>query len=463
MRKTYCLDTNVLLSDAESLFAFDDNDLIVPLIVLDELDRHKNRIDEVGANARKVNRTLDEMRQSGDLCTGITLRSGGTLKVVALSSADAVKLIPFDLAKNSSDNIIIALMKQLIVDNADVTLVSRDINMRVKCDALSIKCQDYLRSHVVSDLDEIYKGFCEVMCDTEIVQDIHAEGSVMLSRDGFESAAELHNNEFVVMKSSMSEKVSALARVEECVTGEFLFTKLSQFEQVFGVRPRNKEQQFACDALMNPDIKLVTLCGIPGGGKTLLSMAAGLEQLRSVGTQSRFSRLIVTRPIQSVGADIGFLPGTMEEKMKPWLSPIWDNMKHLLRNRGVTPSRNERRPKGETEGLDPYISLLIERGIIEVEAITYMRGRSIADTFMLIDECQNMTSHELKTIITRVGENTKVVLTGDLQQIDNPRLDAQSNGLTYAIEKFKDIHLAAHVTFLKGERSELATIASKIL
>jgi len=235
---------------------------------------------------------------------------------------------------------------------------------------------------------------------------------------------------------------------------------LAKIESVFGLRPRNKEQTFSLDLLMDENVKLLSMVGKAGCGKTLLAIAAGLEQLNSIGSQPKYQKLIVSRPVQPVGKDIGYLPGTLEEKMEPWIAPVKDNLDFLL---GINGKKSVRKSKDNLMSSDPYLELMQQRGLIEIEAISFIRGRSIPNAFIIIDEAQNLSMHELKTIVTRVGEGTKIVLTGDIEQIDNVDVDAYTNGLTYAIEKFKEHSIAAHVTLLKGERSHLATLASKIL
>lgn len=457
-KKTYVLDTNVLLSDSSSLFAFQEHDVIIPMIVLEELDNHKNRQDEVGGNARQVSRTLDEMRQSGgSLFEGIKLPGGGMLRIMTVDKT-VYEDLPLELSSTMSksvvDNMLIGLMLMLtkLKANEIVTLVSKDINVRLKCDSLDVKCDDYLKMRIASNTDQFYKGVTTLDVEDDQIQEFFTTGLLNLSADVSQT---LFPNQIIVLKSPLSKK-SGIARFLE--PGEALI-KVSSVTDVFGLKPRNKEQNFSLDLLLDPAVKLLTLTGPSGTGKTLLALAAGLQQLKSLAPKGYdvYEKIIVTRPVQPLGRDIGFLPGTMEEKMEPWIAPIRDNLNFLMAN------RNGGRRNKATDGSEPYLAIMQQKGLIEIEAITFIRGRSIPNSMIIIDEAQNLSMHELKTIITRVGENTKIVLTGDIEQIDNTHVDVYTNGLTYAVEKFKEHTIAAHVTLLKGERSELATLASKIL
>lgn len=462
MKKTYVLDTNVLLSDPNCFRNFQDNDLIVPILVLEELDKHKSRSDEVGRNCREVSRSLDALSEAGSLKTGVNLPSGGTLRVLSTPPGYSGLLPPDLLHGTSVDNMIIGFVLALTKETPSVILVSKDINVRVKCSSLGIEAQDYLSIRVSDSLDALYTGVKVVHVPEETVDSFYSG----IEHKATEVTSDVTlPNQIIVLKSidaSGATIKSALSRVMP----DGNLRQLIKHDSVFGVRPRNKEQTFSIELLMDPDIKLVTLTGKAGCGKTLLALAAGLEQLDSVGSQKTYQKLVVSRPVQPVGRDIGFLPGTLSEKMEPWISPIKDNLEFLLGSN----RRNSRRKKtedGQTQTTnmfkDPYIDLMQQKGLIEVEAISFIRGRSIPNTFMIIDEAQNLTMHELKTIVTRAGEGTKIVLTGDIEQIDNVHVDAFTNGLTYAVEKFKEHDIAGHITLLKGERSALATLASQIL
>lgn len=439
MKKIYVLDTNVYLTDFNSITHFGTSDIVVPMKVLEEIDKHKKRQDGVGANARHTIRTLDELREKGNLHEGVRISKGKGIIRVGTFSLD---LLPQDFDKGDADNQIIATALAEKSRNPDrkVILVSRDVNVRVKCDALGLETQDYVPLQVVNQIEEVYTGFETILVDDEIVDRYYAGERINIS----ETQKKLCPNQYVMLVSSANEKKTALAKFKNY---NFPLQKINEYKNgLWEVKSRNREQTFALDMLMNPDIKLVSLIGTAGCGKTLLAIAAGLHQVLNMGkAKNGYDYLVVSRPVQPMGKDIGFLPGTMEEKMAPWIAPIEDNLKFLLGN--------------DKDTLQRYMEL----GTIEIEALTYIRGRSIANAFIIIDEAQNLSMHELKTIITRVGEGTKIVLTGDIHQIDNAYVDATSNGLTYAVEKFKEYELAGHITLQKGERSELATLASRIL
>ena len=442
MPKVFCLDTNVLLYDSESLFAFDDNTVIIPLIVLEELDRKKSRMDEVGQNARRVSRQLDKLRKQGSLSDGVTLKSGGVIRIT--KRLEVLDEMPEEIIDNPiADNIILTDAFHLFKEHGDnVTLITKDINLRVKCDVLGIPCDDYLKHRVAVNKSHLFTGVRRATLNQEKIDEIYAEKEIEVPVDhpDFEN---LTPNEFVVIKSHPTASAAICRHKDEKLH------ILPNIKSVWNVSSRNKEQRFAFDLLFDPSIKIVTLVGPAGTGKTLLAVAAGVHQVLEKSNEN-FSKLIVSRPIQPLGNDIGYLPGTMEEKMDPWTKPIMDNLGYLF--------NSDRDKSGKT-----IVSMYFEKGIFEVEAITYLRGRSIPNAFIIIDEAQNLSVHELKTIITRAGENTKIVLTGDIEQIDNTYVDAVSNGLAYAVEKFKNEPIAGHITMIKGQRSELATLASKIL
>lgn len=452
-KKTYVLDTNVLLSDPHCLSAFEENDLIIPLAVLEELDRHKSRQDEVGKNARTISRELDNLRQKGDLFNlqhGVKLEYGGNLKVVAITS-DHEENLPVELRNSKVDNLIIAFMLDAKNHGEHYILVSKDINVRLKCDSLGIKSEDYLKLRITNDPEKIYTGVSVTLVNEYVVDKLYIDGKLQLSE--ITDTTTYYPNQIVVIKCvENGETVKSALTKYNADKKEFCI--IPKYSNVFGLTPKNKEQTFALDLLYDENVRLLTLTGPSGCGKTLLAIAAALDQLRSLGNHQRYERVIVTKPVQPVGKDIGFLPGTLQEKMEPWIAPIKDNMNFLF-------LKNNKKKNGNGE--NDYLSLMQEKGLIEIEAITFIRGRSIPNSFMIIDEAQNLSMHELKTIITRVGEGTKIVLTGDIEQIDNVHVDMYSNGLTYAIEKFKEHSIAGHVGLIKGERSALATLASQIL
>jgi len=443
LKKNYLLDTSVYLTDADSIFKFNNHDLFIPLKVLEEIDKHKKRQDSVGVNARKIIRFLDELREKGSLQKGVRLRKGkGMLRVIPYKSIRRVPF-PLDLNIKIADHIIIATGKAVQAEypKRKTIVVSRDINMRVICDSIGISAEDYISEKAVTSSEELYQGYSEFLIDDQLIDRFYNGDDIVIPKD--EAPTIWYPNQYLLMISSSNPKKSCLARFESHQTPlkKIYNDKVPDWKII----ARNKEQAFAIDMLLDPKIKLVTLVGRAGSGKTLCTIAAGLQQtigLRS--DQNHYSRLIVSRPVQPMGRDLGFLPGTMEEKMLPWLMPIQDNLKFLM---------------GDRTSLEMYI----QNGKIEIEALTYIRGRSISNAFIVIDEAQNLSKHEVKTIITRIGEGTKIVLTGDIEQIDNAYVNETSNGLAHAIENFKEYNVCGHVTFRKGERSELATLASKVL
>ena len=436
-KKTYVLDTSVYLTNAECIYAFENNDIHVPLKVFEEIDKHKKRQDAVGAQARKIIRIWDELRCRGSIDKGVRIRKGlGIIKSISASGITGEDL-PSDLDTSIPDHLIIATaLKAQRESTRKVILVSRDINMRVIADAVGLTSEDFQNNQIVDNSESIFEGYTTILVDDQVIDRFYEKQSVYLDNEG------LFPNQYVMMVSSANEKKTALGRyINDSMPIRQL---LSSKQKVWGIKPRNKEQQFLMDALMDPKIQIVTAIGKAGSGKTICAIAAGLEQTIDEVRQE-YTRVIVSRPVQPLGKDIGFLPGTMEEKMSPWLMPIQDNLQFLMGNDKIT--------------LDIYM----QKGTIEIEALTYIRGRSISNAFIIIDEAQNLTTHELKTIITRVGEGTKIVLTGDVEQIDNVYIDATSNGLTHAVEKFKKFELASHVTLMKGERSRVATFAAQNL
>jgi len=445
-KKNFIIDTSVFLSDSNCIFKFQNNDIFIPIKVLEEIDKHKKRQDTVGHHARQAIRHFDSLRGAGSLSKGVRIDKGlGVLRVIKASEI-CLNELPRDLTHQVADHLILgtALTVKKDMPRRKTIVVSRDINMRVIADALGMLTEDYSNSQVVDDSNKIYEGFTKVLVDEELVNQFYLGDDIYLDEDiVLEQGIRLHPNEFVMLVSSSNEKKTALSRFTSYST-PLRHIRDFKNELMWGVLPRNKEQSFAFDLLFDDDIPLVSLIGKAGSGKTLMAIAAGLEQgLGGKGDQYR--RIIISRPVQPLGKDIGFLPGTLEEKMLPWLKPIQDNIRHLMGD--------------DRTMLEAYV----EKGKIEVEALTYIRGRSISNAFVIIDEAQNLTAHEVKTIITRIGENTKIVLTGDIEQIDNVYTNETSNGLTYAVEKFKDSELAGHITFRKGERSKLATVAAKLL
>ena len=440
-KKNYVLDTSVYLTDADSLYNFGNNDVFIPLKVLEEIDKHKKRQDSVGINARKTIRALDEMRAKGNLQKGVRLDKGkGIVKVISYEVLKDV-IFPPDLDMSIPDHMIIATAMAIREESTRKTVVvSRDINMRVICDSIGLLAEDYTTEKVVTCSDELYSGLAVHLVDDQVIDRFYDGDDIYIEEE--DTKQEWHPNQYILMVSNANEKKTCIARFYSHFQPlrKIIHSTIPDWK----ISSRNKEQAFGIDLLMDPDVKVISLVGRAGSGKTLCAIAAGLQQ--TIGLrENHYDRMIVSRPVQPLGKDIGFLPGTMEEKMLPWLMPIQDNLQFLV--------------GGDKKTLQMYM----EKGKIEIEALTYIRGRSIANAFIIIDEAQNLTAHEIKTIMTRVGEGTKIVLTGDIEQIDNVYVNETSNGLAHAVEKFKFYPLAGHVTFTKGERSEVATLASKVL
>lgn len=439
-KKTYVIDTSAYLTDSQCIYKYGNNDIVIPLKVLEEIDKHKKRQDSVGVNARGIIRTLDSLREKGNLHRGVRLAKGQG--IVSVKSG-AVNLLPSDLDRRQADHIIIstALSIKSKEPTKKVIVVTRDINMRVICDSLNIDCQDYISNQVVERGEGIYSGYAEFLVDDQIIDRFYDEEEVIL-----ENTDKMHPNQFVMLISNSNDKKTALAIF---INHNKPVKKLFNYKNgIWKVKPRNKEQLFAMNLLMDPNVPIVSLVGRAGSGKTLLAIAAGLEQIMNPDLKKGdlpYKRLVVSRPVQPLGKDIGFLPGSMEEKMHPWLMPVQDNLKFLMGDDRAT------------------LEMYMEKGQIEVEALTYIRGRSISNAYIIIDESQNLTTHEIKTIITRVGEGTKIVFTGDVEQIDNVYVDETTNGLTYAVEKLKNSDLTGHITLQRGERSKVATLAAKML
>jgi PhoH-like ATPase len=438
MKKTYVLDTNVLLHDAQALFRFEDNDVVIPMTVIEEIDRFKKDLNETGRNARQISRTLDGLREKTRLMEGVPLEGGGVLKVVLCSDA-ALQRLPLELRGEQADNRILAVAADLMKScECPVVFVTKDTNLRIKADVIGLAAEDYETGKV--PIDELYSGQAEVMVDKEIIDRFYGQGYIEIGSD-------YRANECVTLIDSANLSHTGIGRFH-APSGRIVALSRAPKEGIWGIQPRNREQQFALDILLNNEIQVVTLVGKAGTGKTLLAIAAGLLK---VSDEAVYSRLLVSRPVFPMGRDLGFLPGDVEEKLAPWMQPIFDNVELLL---GSVEERGKRK-RGYKE--------LIDMGILEIEPLTYIRGRSIPKQYMIVDEAQNLTPHEIKTIITRAGEGTKIVLTGDPYQIDNPYVDASSNGLSYAVEKFKDQTIAGHMTLTKGERSPLAEMAANLL
>ena len=466
MRKTFVLDTNVLLHDPAALTRFQDNHVVVPIEVVEEIDRFKRDPSEKGRNARQISRLLDNLRTKGNLADGVTIdeATGGTLKVV-FCRAETLAQLPPELRSGNGDNNILAValeqrLQEVMGSRTPVVLVTKDTNLRIKADAVGLTAQDYTSDKVA--IDDLYPGFCELWVPAELMDRVKGPGGLPLADlpAGVEPSGagartpELVANEGVTLVDSMQPNHTLLARYDARSQVLHPLHRLSK-DKLGRIQPRNREQTFALDLLLDPAVQLVTLIGKAGTGKTLLALAAGLNQ---VADERLYDRLLVTRPVIPLGKEIGFLPGDLEEKMGPWMQPIIDNLDFLLGgSEGPLSSRSSQR--GNRNNWEDLKAM----GLLEVEAISYIRGRSIPRQYMVVDEAQNLTPHEVKTIVTRVGQGTKIVLTGDPYQIDNPYVDAESNGLTWLVERFKGQTLAGHVTLTRGERSELAELAANLL
>ncbi len=428
MVKDFVLDTNVLVHDPYCFMNFEDNNIIIPFPVLEEIDKLKKNAGSVGQNARKVSRYLDSLREKGSLVEGIKTESGGMIRIVVFNEFKS-KLPPF-ASNGYKDNAILLYTMELVdSEKFSVVLVSKDINMRVKADILGLKAEDYLHDRV--EIDDRLSGV-ETVRDPGLMERFLLEEGLPAGevKEGLEA------NEFVDFGDGVVGRVSPDRK-------NVVPLRLDMESSSWGIKPRNLEQLMAMELLLDDDIKIVFIPGMAGTGKTLISLACGL---RKVIDEKRYERLLVARPVIPMGQDIGYLPGSMEEKMSPWMTPIIDNLHILFGNRRMDLEAFMK--KGEQ---------------LQVEVLSYIRGRSIPNQYFIIDEAQNLSPHEIKTIITRVGENTKIVLIGDPYQIDNSYLDVFSNGLTYAASRMVDRPIAGHITLTRGERSELASLAAELL
>jgi len=436
MKKNYVLDTNVLLHDPQAIFRFEDNNVIIPIYAIEEVDQFKREGSERGRNSRSIARLLDELRERGGaLSKGVALDSGGTLRVAVPSKRLE---LPNAVDHTAMDQAILQTAFDVRENDAGrpTIFVTMDTNLRIRADALGMVAENYENQRV--DVDQVTTGIVEIEVDGDEVDAFFREGRVA-PREPLPAA-----NTCLLLRDRASPSHTALGRYD---AGKRVIAALRvPREGVMGVRPRNKEQSFALDLLLDESIRLVTLVGKAGTGKTLLALAAGLKRTVEDGA---YTRMLVSRPVMPLGRDIGFLPGDVEEKLNPWMQPIFDNLEFLF-------------SAGARKGPRAYADLL-ENGQIQVEPLTYIRGRSLPQQFIIVDEAQNLTPHEVKTIITRSGDGTKIVLTGDPGQIDNPYVDSASNGLSIAAERFRGEKLAAHIVLAKGERSDLAELAANML
>tara|TARA_Y100000022_G_scaffold200480_1_gene216076 strand:- start:43 stop:1347 length:1305 start_codon:yes stop_codon:yes gene_type:complete len=431
-RKIFVLDTSVLLYDKKSISSFPGNDVVIPIVVLDELDRFKEKSGLLGENARYINRFLDELREKGKLNIGVEIENSQTISVSTKASSkvsDYIDMDHLELDKNDNKILATALYLKNTLKDKTVVLVTKDINLRVKCDALDISAEDYYKDHIdQSDLESMFSGVRSFDTTKEKIDEFYQTKKIM-SRD---ISSDLIENEFIIAKSSQSSMIG--------INKGGMIRALHTFSEDFPIEAKNKEQKFCLHLLNDPDIELVTITGKAGTGKTFLTLVSAVEKVMN----KDMKRIVVTRTMQPVGKEIGFLPGDINEKVEPWMGSIKDNFRAAYGN-------------------IMYYETMLQKGQIEITPISLIRGRTFNNTYIIVDEAQNSSIHELKTLITRVGENSKIVLLGDIDQIDTPYLDAKSSGLSIVIDKLKKLKETGHVHLEKGERSNLATKASRLL
>jgi PhoH-like ATPase len=435
MKKIYVLDTNVLLHDPNALYSFGENEVIIPSVVLEEIDSKKKLMDELGKNARYVSRQLDGLRENAKLHIGAPLQNGGSLKIVR-HSKESIVFEVFNEVNN--DNAIISVAEALTneLPEQKVVLVSKDVNVRIKADTVGVTAEDYEYDKLVTTEDDLYKGYTEIFVEDNLIDRFYKDKCIEVD-DRF---INYYDNHFIILKSHTFEGKRAVTRKVGSQLVELVFYKKDM--KVFGLTHNNVEQLMALELLLDDSVDLVTLSGKAGTGKTLLSLAAALHKKMD---EQLYNKVLVARPVVPMGKDIGYLPGEKEEKLRPWMQPIYDNLEHLF---------------GCKSDIELNEKLQGYEDIIQVEALTYIRGRSIPRQFMIIDEAQNLSQHEVKTIVTRMGVGSKIVLVGDPYQIDNPYLDMYSNGLTHITEAMKDLKNVGHISLTKSERSRLAQQAA---
>ncbi|MAE65013.1 MAG: phosphate starvation-inducible protein PhoH [Phycisphaeraceae bacterium] len=452
--KSFVLDTNVLLHNPSSLFMFTDNEVVIPFSVLEELDKFKKENDGVGRNAREIVRHLDELRRNGHLEKGVRWNGGGTVRI---EFADTER--PEMLRADTPDNRIIGVAWGLSRSGRPTTLISKDVNVRIKADSLGLQVEDFEAQKV--DAERLHLGHSVITVPADVIDALYADKHLEIERvkphvpvpeeNGVEPP-EIRANQFVRLHDIADDSHSGLAR--RLADTDHLIPVHGPRKPVYGIMARNVQQTMAFDLLLDDEVRLVTLLGSAGTGKTLLAIAAGMHK---TFVEERYDKLLVARPIMPMGRDIGYLPGDKDDKLAAWMQPIFDNLTYLLSSRGVGPQH------AESKSTESRIQQMINSDKLVLEPLTYIRGRSIPNQFIIVDEAQNLTPHEVKTIVSRVGEGTKIVLTGDAGQIDNPYLDAASNGLVYTIEKMKGRSLVGHITLEKSERSQLASLAADVL
>ncbi len=436
--KRIVLDTNVILFDAQAIFKFKDAFIYIPITVIEEIDTFKRELGENGRNARQFSRFIDVLRANGSLSEGVKLdKCNGTLIITTDNYTQNLDKL-LDPEKADSRILATAIHLQAHHRNDNVELVSKDINLRIKADVFGVIAKDYEPDSV--SMDEFYSGYMDIEVDAEAIEEFYQKKQLKGLDQKFMF------NQYIVMKDRTNPNHSAIGRFSP--QHEAIVPLIHLNESVWGIFPRNVEQSFALDCLLNDEILMVSLVGKAGTGKTIIALAAGLAKTLDEG---RYRKLLVSRPIFPMGRDIGYLPGDVEQKLNPWMQPIFDNVEYLM---GADSSHKKAAGRAQE---------LINQGMLNIEPLTYIRGRSIPNQYLIVDEAQNLTPHEIKTIVTRAGQGTKIILTGDNFQIDNPYIDSGNSGLTHAVERFKGQPIAAHVTLTKGERSELAELASNLL
>lgn len=457
--KHFVLDTNVLLHNPAALFMFDDNQVVIPFVVLEELDCFKSQNDDVGRNAREVIRHLDKLRRKGRLSEGVNWNGHGGSIRVAFSTNDR----PTILTEDKPDNRIIAVAWALQQAGNHTVFITKDINGRLKSDALGINTEDFEAQKV--DADRLYKGYAAIRTPTDIIDALYEEKQVEIQKlepylfretdDHEQKPIKLMCNQYLQLQDVGDDSHAGLAR--RLADTDHLIPIHGPRKPVSGIMARNVQQTMALDLLLDDEIKLITLLGTAGTGKTLLALAAGLSK---VFGEHRYDKLLVARPIMPMGRDIGYLPGDKDEKLSAWMQPIFDNLTYLISTRASGVSVGQH---AESKSPENRIEAMMGTGQLVLEPLTYIRGRSIPNQFIIVDEAQNLTPHEVKTIVSRVGEGTKIVLTGDIGQIDNPYLDSSSNGLSFMVERMKNEPIVGHVTLARSERSVLASLAAEKL